>query len=348
MIGRIYARDDEGREVAFGKGKPWIQFSLTIGGKTKRVRRRIDARTKTEAELALAAAVADAYREAGERPPELGRSIDLEGAAQTWADATRKGRRDLDAVLRFAAWFGDRWDVDAVTTRDGQAWARDRARDVSGPTVCRELTALSSFFTWAKRRELCRLNPIRDVDRPDGTWTPPEPLTRDEVAALLKAAKGKPLEPVIVLAYWAGLRRGEIVKITRDHILGDSLHVPGTKTKRSKGTIPILPGLAAYLERHTWNGPYLVAQANGQPYQPQGLHAMVQRWNRAAKRKRRGPPLCPNLHRLRHSIGAHLIADGHPPHVVAAFLRDSEKMVETVYGHYTATTFADRLSTFRL
>lgn len=346
--GRIWCRDEKGAQVPWGQGHPWIDFSVH----GTRVRKRIEARSKAEAEIILAQEIAATCRKLGAAPSDAA-TAKFGGAIGLWCDQEKRPARELAAVRRIADGIGVETPLPSVTVRAISEWIAGRQGEVRPTTVLREVTALSAFFSWAVGSGLLEANPVRDVRKPSQKWTPPEPLSRKEVKALLAAVKGQPVEPVVVLAYWAGLRRSEIARVAKESFTPQGLLVPGKKTKRARSVIPILPGLAEYRKRHRWRGRFMVAQEDGSPYQPMSLHEMVRRWNRAAKAERKADPKTarpeiPNLHRLRHSIGSHLIEDGHPPHVVASFLRNSIKMVEEVYGHYSALTFQEKLGGFKL
>lgn len=349
--GRIYQRGKDGKELPkrsrWGAGTPHIQF--TVNG--KRIRKRVDARTRGEAEVILAEEISRAYRDAKKRPP--GRSSHAIGALMLrWKKEEGRKKQDFDRAMRIAEFVGLETKIDDITPVDIGNWLDQRRSCVGGTTVKRDLTPLSAFFTWAVGRGFTLYNPARDVPKGKGRGKSPSPIPHAELADVLSAVRGHYLEPAVMLAYWAGLRLGEIVKIQKSHIHNGVLMVPGTKRERSFARIPIVGPLALYLDRHEWAGEYMVTSIRhtGQPVKESSLQSARNRWNASAQKVRAmgGHAVdLPNWHRFRHTIGLKLVMDGQPVHVVASFLRNTIKMVEQVYGNYTAMTFADQLSSIK-
>jgi integrase len=87
---------------------------------------------------------------------------------------------------------------------------------VSGPSVNREMATLSHLYTWAQRMGLATFNPVTQLPRfPENTnaW---QRLDHEQaerlIAAAGEAAKKAPhLQPLVVLALYTGLRKGELL-----------------------------------------------------------------------------------------------------------------------------------------
>lgn len=89
-------------------------------------------------------------------------------------------------------------------------------REVGGKPRTRQhvYRAFSTALTEAVRWQLIPFNPMAAVKAPAVAIQRPDVLTAKEAAAYLDAFAGHPLEPLIVLALAAGLRRSELAGLT--------------------------------------------------------------------------------------------------------------------------------------
>lgn len=179
------------------------------------------------------------------------------------------------------------------------------------------------------------------------------PLDREQVRALLEAARGERLEALFILALATGMRRSELLGLKwRDLDVSDKrLSVRRTygvdgygepKSKKSKRSIKIGPATMAALSAHRqrqneerlafsdWQDEGLVfAGENGQPMKPQ----------RASKgafgriKKRAGLPESTRFHDLRHTCATFLLRDGW-----------NAKYVQELLGHSTIAITLDTYS----
>lgn len=85
-------------------------------------------------------------------------------------------------------------------------------REVKGSPRTRQhvYRALSTALNEAVRWQLIDFNPMRAVRVPQVTISRPDTLTADEVRGYLAAFQGHVIEPVVILALAAGLRRSEL------------------------------------------------------------------------------------------------------------------------------------------
>ncbi len=142
--------------------------------------------------------------------------------------------------------------IDAESLRDS------RLREVSGASVSREMTIMSSVWQYAIRKlKCCQNNPWRAIDKP------PSPPSRDllysqtQIAALLEAMKHKQgavlrtKTQITALAFAfaleTGMRAGEIVGAKKRYRTGRVLHIKNTKNGTDRN-IPLSKLAGDYLD----------------------------------------------------------------------------------------------------
>lgn len=126
--------------------------------------------------------------------------------------------------------------------------------------------------------------------------------------------------PGVQAAIWAalltGARRGELLKIERQHIHADRITIPASHTKTLKAkTVPIVPALRPWLDHFP-----LIITAEG----------IKSAWRRA--REKAGLPEV-NFHDLRHSCASILLELGASLHEVSEILGHSSLQMTRRYAH---------------
>jgi integrase len=135
-----------------------------------------------------------------------------------------------------------------------RAWL---ARDLSPATIAAYFARLRAFFSWAVAEGLCKANPVADIQMPRDLPTRSEKYCtkeeRDQLIATVPPDR-QDLALVMMLGFFAGLRRREIDQARRDWIDLDAgvLTVRRTETFAAKSTrghrtIRLSPRLAAFL-----------------------------------------------------------------------------------------------------
>lgn len=155
---------------------------------------------------------------------------------------------------------GERWEVVRLTALERQLpvslpiqritaqtlseWRDDRLRKVKPASVLREMKLLGSVFEVARREwRWIAENPLKDVRKPSS----PEHRTRTirftETRKLLKTMGyhcGKPqsitqaLAVCMLFALSTGMRNGEIMALTWANVKDGYVHLPDTKTDKSR------------------------------------------------------------------------------------------------------------------
>ena len=113
------------------------------------------------------------------------------------------------------------------------------------------LTDLQTFFAWCVRRNVCRDNPAKSVERPRLDNKPPGILTVEQCRTLLDTTRSH--EPTflafVVVCLFAGIRPEEARRMTWDDIGLDHIEVTAKKSKtRRRRLVTIHPALRAWLD----------------------------------------------------------------------------------------------------
>lgn len=150
--------------------------------------------------------------------PTLGDTIDdwLTGRVARGEITASTGERYARTLHGFAAVVG--WDraVDDITTDDFERWlaAATPARGGRYMPSSRNMLAgpVRTFFGWAARRRLIRVDPTLDVGRAKVPVAPPRRLSREAVRRFVAHAP-PPVRPQAVLMWHLGLRLGEVAAL---------------------------------------------------------------------------------------------------------------------------------------
>jgi integrase len=132
------------------------------------------------------------------------------------------------------------------------AYRDTRLRQVMPGTVRREMAVLRSALEVARREwELMQVNPAANVTRPivhDGRDRRLQSGEWERLQVALKSGRNRELAPFLMLAVETALRRGELLRLSWQHVdleRGVAL-IPETKTGQSR-TIPLTPDAARVL-----------------------------------------------------------------------------------------------------
>ena len=226
------------------------------------------------------------------------------------------------------------------------------AQKLSDQTVGRRLSALNQFFGFLVANGDVPDNPLRLVDRPRLRRRLPDPLTREEVLALMDAAQGLEqdlleagkgpsvnLSLILELFYATGMRVSELVRLQE----GDYLPHKGLMVRGKGGKdrfVPLTPQAHAQLSQ------YIEARAQlpfGRPLwlfpgKPPTKPMTRQRCATLLKTLAglagvEGPRVYP--HALRHAFATHLLEGGADLMSVQRLLGHADIATTEIYTHVT-------------
>lgn len=253
-------------------------------------------------------------------------------------------------------------------------------RSLSAKTVHNVHLTLHRALEDAVHDGLLRTNPAASVGRGRGVATTPpkatvESWTAAELASFLAAARSERLYPLLHLAAYTGMRRGELIGLRWRSIdldaatvtvirqrLKDATGVTEVeygKSTRSRRTIDLDPDTIAVLHEHRARSAehrrwldlppagfddLVFVGEEAQPLYPDTVSQLFDRIVTGLRDVRRV-----SLHSLRHTHATLLLAAGVPPHVVSRRLgHASEAFTLSQYSHvlpqqgaHAAAAFAD-------
>ena len=271
-------------------------------------------------------------------------------------------RNTLEAYRSDLLQFGHflvRNDLDATTLGHAElarflselAAGAPQRPPVAPATIQRKAACLRSFYRHLRREEIIAHDPTAELRSPRKNLKLPQVLTRDEVAKLLAAPRGKDPSALrdralLELMYACGLRASEAVDLT----VGAVDLRAGVLRARGKGSkerlIPVgreaVLAARAYLElgRPRLVGlrdeRHLFVNHRGGGLTRQGLYKIVQRHARAAGLDHKMSP-----HTLRHTFATHLLAGGCDLRSLQEMLGHADVATTQIYTHLSADRLKD-------
>jgi integrase len=373
---RWYAlwRDASGRHRKM-LGRAWVKpHGTTARGATKwrsadGSKPGDDWLTPGEAEDALNEILAAAKR----APRQRREVVTFSAACADWLAYVEHERRRKPSTVRdcrntvrsaLEPAFGASTPVDAITTRDIDAWREQQLVEgrLSPRTVQKNLVLLHGILERAKKRGWIAVNPAADAERVvvrrSGDFNVLEP---EQVYAVARAAREPMFGALIMVAAFTGLRTGELRALrwrdvdfarrsvfVRKNFAGDVEVTPKSERIRS---VPLVDQAAAALDQLSRRGAYtgpddlvfcdeLGQRLAGDRARDEFYFALEQAG--LGDLRRREPPIV--FHDLRHTFGS-LAVQVFPITDVKAFMGHQDISTTMVYVHHVPRhDAADRLS----
>jgi len=228
--------------------------------------------------------------------------------------------------------------ADTITPEDVKRYVKKRQGDISECTgrplrpgsINRELATLSVIFSTANLHGLVANNPARGVPRLKEDNIRNHNMTHADFLRLLEALpdspKSGPWRPFIACAYYTGMRKGEILKLTWDRVDLEGgwfiLRRGDTKTDQAR-RVPIPEPLRPYLEALPRETPgFFLFTHRGKRWEAKDYAT----WKLALKEAGLDETL--HIHDLRHLFVTQALRAGAP-----------EPFVMQITGHRTRSVF---------
>ncbi len=211
-------------------------------------------------------------------------------------------REQLVQLLR--AW--DHLDPEQFTLLEFEDYyARKREAGRKPRTLQILLTSCRAFIKWANERDIEIPDFVKGIKRPRIHRERPQIFKPEEVEKLLNAChySQRPMELVIGMAYYLGMRRKEIQQADWSHVNWDTnqMEIIGSKVAKTR-VLPISRKLRTILRAHWRN------QKNGKIVQYPSFHSNASRCMRFACERAEIPYR--SLHKLRHAFCTTLLERG--------------------------------------
>ena len=341
-----------------GRGR-WVG-AVTVNGK----RRKVVAKTKTDASAALSKLVA--ARVTGSAVDD--RVHTVAQAVETFLKRELPARTSHSRPLAPSTIERERWAANLIVAEIGkrklttltvenvEAMLDNLAgRPMSAASLRKVRGTLQRVIASAIRRQKVSRNVALDagITPSAGAARPRSALTPDAARTLLRVLRDERDGLMFALGLRVGLRPGEAAALTWPDVDGNVLHVrrglrmvnrrpvivDDLKTTSSERSIELPPDLAEWVENHRratfgdviplrLDGVLMFPTSSGKPQQPSNVRRHL-----AAICERAGVPVVtPN--ELRHSCASLLSDSGVPNELIADLLgHTTTRMVELTYRH---------------
>src|SRR5919199_1431635 len=174
-------------------------------------------------------------------------------AESWWTPALRGFERHLRAANRRPLTIhGYLRDLEQL-----RAWLADLQEDErTGATLARKRSALRAFFDFVAAEKLILASPVERLERPIHEYELPQTLSREQVAALLRAAEPNPRDYALLhVLLGCGLRVSEVCALTRHqldlpnrliYVAGRVVPIPRETLEVLEKWLQIEPGLEIF------------------------------------------------------------------------------------------------------
>ena len=243
--------------------------------------------------------------------------------------------------------------LDAFTAADAERLYRDVRNAGASVAMAAKLHAvLRIALNHAKRRGLIATSPLETITPPRHRRPPVTALTVEQVAALLKAARGHRLEALFVLAVLHGMRQGELFALRWDDVdfpnrtlsvtrsvqeISGALTVVEPKSARSRRRIELskmaveaLRRRKALADREKDDSGYVFTSTRGELLRKSNF--LRREW--FPLRETAKLPESVRFHDLRHTSASLLLLQGTSPKVVQELLGHADvRLTLDTYSH---------------
>jgi integrase/recombinase XerD len=246
----------------------------------------------------------------------------------------------VSAVYRLANYYHR--SPDKLDREEVRAFLVDlvEQKQVSWPYYKQVLAALRFLY----RHVLRRGEVVEDIRGPRPQKRLPVVLSVREVARFFKAVTSLKHRTILMLAYGAGLRISEAVRVRISDIDRERkvLRVQQGKGKKDRYTV-LSPALLEILDRYCWAARpedlLFTSRFKDRPIADSTVqHACIQAQQDAGIDKRISP------HTLRHSFATHLLEAGTDLRVIQVLLGHASPKTTAIYTHVSAALIGKTIS----
>jgi integrase/recombinase XerD len=202
---------------------------------------------------------------------------------------------------------------------------------ISENTAHSRLNALKFYFEQVLGREKF----FWEVPRPKKTAQLPKVFSQDEIAAIIKSVINLKHKTMLMLAYSAGLRVGEVVTLKTNAIDSSrmTIFISAAKGKKDR-VVALSPVLLVMLREYAKKykpdkkGYLFAGEKQGMPYSSRSLQEVLQ-----AAKKKAGVIRPGSIHSLRHSFATHLVDKGTDVTMIQKLLGHNDLRTTLKYLH---------------
>lgn len=189
--------------------------------------------------------------------------VDLYRASSEWAALAPATRKQRDNILSHVLEGSSDFPADAIERKHIIA-GRERRKETPG-AANNYLKTMRAVFSWATERELVAEDPTQGVKKLRLQAGGFHAWSEDEIQAFEKRwPLGTRERLALAILLYSGLRRGDAVKLGRQHIRNGWIFIRTEKT-RAEIRIPILPPLAAAIAATPTGDLTFLSTQSGQP-----------------------------------------------------------------------------------
>ena len=337
-------RPNKGPRLGLKRGRPNYYVRWTEAGRSRE--RSTGTADRREAEGVLAEFIQQrgvTWRPRDPREFPVIDALEIYGTerAPNTADPARIGH----AITALTSFWGESFIGDV---NDHTCMAYEEFRNRAPGTVRRELGTLRAAVNHAVvRGRLTRAVPVRLPEKPPGKdrW-----LDRNEVAAVLRAARGEPkarlhLPLFILTALYTGARKEAVLSLRWPQVDLEASRInfnpPGrTQTKKKRPVVPIPRRLMTFLKYARQRGSDMgyVINIDGERI------GDIKHSFATACRKASLENVTPNT--LRHTAGTWMAKHGVPMIKIGQYLGHTEQRTTELYAHHHPDFLKDAMEAF--
>ncbi len=202
-------------------------------------------------------------------------------------------------------------------------------KDVSRSYRDQAVSALKLFYGKVLRRPLV----VDELPRPRRGFKLPTVMSQEEVQRMIYSVKNRKHQVMIMLAYSAGLRVGELVKLTPADVDSDRmlLHVRGGKGRKDRYTVLSKTALYALREYAKVYKPEKWLFPGGSEERHIAKRTVQKIVTKAAQSA--GIRKKVSTHTLRHSFATHLLENGTDLRYIQELLGHKSARTTQIYTH---------------